>query len=109
MRRTRTGTGNRPRHEQRDVTKMVKDIDEDEKILIDGNSLPIGLVNGRGARQYWFLTEDGFYEVCMTSRKPIAKEWKKQTDKIKSWKRGFSVCKMPRHEQRAGLWADTFL
>ena len=53
---------------------MIASVDEDEKILIKGNSLPLCLANGRGARQYLFLTEDGFYEVCMTSRKPIAKK-----------------------------------
>ena len=61
---------------------MIDSVDEDEKILIKGNSLPLGLANGRGARQYWFLTEDGFYEVCMTSRKPIAKKWRKCVKQI---------------------------
>ena len=30
----------------------------------------------------WFLTEDGLYEVLMQSRKPIAKEFKKEVKKI---------------------------
>ena len=30
----------------------------------------------------WFLTEDGLYEVLMLSRKPIAKEFKKQVKEI---------------------------
>jgi prophage antirepressor-like protein len=29
-------------------------------------------------RKMWFLTEDGLYEVLMQSRKPIAKEFKRQ-------------------------------
>ena len=29
-------------------------------------------------REMWFVTEDGLYEVLMQSRKPIAKEFKKQ-------------------------------
>ena len=29
----------------------------------------------------WFLTEDGLYEVLMQSRKPIAREFKKQVKK----------------------------
>ncbi len=33
-------------------------------------------------REMWFLTEDGLYEVLMQSRKPIAKEFKKQVIKI---------------------------
>ena len=36
--------------------------------LYEGNNLSLGLANGRGARQYWFLTEDGFYEVCKMPR-----------------------------------------
>lgn len=70
------------KHDHRDVSKMIASVDEDEKILIKGNSLPLCLANGRGARQYWFLTEDGFYEVCMTSRKPIAKKWRKCVKQI---------------------------
>ena len=30
----------------------------------------------------WFLTEDGLYEVLMSSRKPIAKQFKKGVKKI---------------------------
>mgnify|MGYP003401111636 CR=1 FL=1 len=33
-------------------------------------------------REMWFLTEDGLYEVLMQSRKPIAKEFKKQVKLI---------------------------
>ncbi|PFS93879.1 hypothetical protein COK58_20930 [Bacillus cereus] len=33
-------------------------------------------------RQMWFLTEDGIYELLMLSRKPIAKQWKKEVKKI---------------------------
>ena len=33
-------------------------------------------------RGYWFLTEDGLYEVLMQSRKPKAKEFKKEVKKI---------------------------
>ena len=32
--------------------------------------------------EYWFLTEDGLYEVLMQSRKPKAKEFKKEVKKI---------------------------
>nr|WP_240516075.1 hypothetical protein [Bacillus toyonensis] len=28
----------------------------------------------------WFFTEDGIYEVLMQSRKPIAKQWKKEVE-----------------------------
>lgn len=46
--------------------------------------------------EYWFLTEDGLYEVLMQSRKPKAKEFKKEVKKIlKSIRKtgGYSVGK----------------
>ncbi|WZU00351.1 Bro-N domain-containing protein [Erysipelothrix sp. D19-032] len=53
------------------ASEMIKSVDEDEKamqtILASGQS-----------REMWFLTEDGLYEVLMQSRKPIAKQFKKQ-------------------------------
>ena len=33
-------------------------------------------------RNMWFLTEDGFYEVCTQSTKPNAKIFKKEVKKI---------------------------
>lgn len=36
----------------------------------------------RPDQEYWFLTEDGLYEVLMQSRKPKAKEFKKEVKKI---------------------------
>ena len=33
-------------------------------------------------REMWFLTEEGLYEVLMQSRKPIAKQFKKQVKQI---------------------------
>ena len=47
--------------------KMVKNVDEDEKIITRTNNTSAT-----------FLTEDGLYEVLMQSRKPIAKQFKKQ-------------------------------
>lgn len=49
---------------------MIKTIDDDEKGV--NNVYTPG-----GIQSKWFLTEDGLYEVCMQSRKPIAKEIKK--------------------------------
>lgn len=49
---------------------MIKTIDDDEKGV--NNVYAPG-----GIQSKWFLTEDGLYEVCMQSRKPIAKEIKK--------------------------------
>ncbi|NKF05290.1 hypothetical protein J1C67_14485 [Clostridium gasigenes] len=58
------------------VTKMLKNIDEDEKTTCTINTC------GNYKSQATFLTEDGFYEVLMTSRKPIAKVFKKEVKVI---------------------------
>lgn len=50
---------------------MLESIDDDEK-------LKETLFTSGQNREMWFLTEDGLYEVLMQSRKPIAKEFKKQ-------------------------------
>lgn len=54
---------------------MLNVVDEDEKLTY---TLYISGQN----RQAWFLTEDGLYEVLMQSRKPIAKDFKKEVKKI---------------------------
>ena len=51
------------------VSKMLMTIDEDEKLTITNS-------NSGGSKL--FLTEDGLYEVLMQSRKPIAKQFKKE-------------------------------
>lgn len=56
------------------VSQMVKTIDEDEKGIY--NVATLG-----GNQESTFLTEDGLYEVCMQSRKPIAKQMKKEIKK----------------------------
>nr|DAV07598.1 MAG TPA: KilAC domain protein [Caudoviricetes sp.] len=58
-------------YEISNVSKMVKSIDENEKIITRTNNTSAT-----------FLTEDGLYEVLMQSRKPIAKEFKKEVKKI---------------------------
>ena len=65
---------------KRDVSTMLKNIDEDEKLV---RTIFVPGQDGRGQnREVWFLTEDGVYEVLMQSRKPRAKEFKKQVKKI---------------------------
>lgn len=54
---------------------MLKNIDEDEKVV--NNAYTLG-----GNQEQWFLTEDGLYEVLMQSRKPIARQFKKEVKKI---------------------------
>ena len=57
--------------EHSDVSTMIRNVDEDEKLI---QTL---FVSGQN-REMWFLTEDGLYEVLMQSRKPIAKQFKKE-------------------------------
>ena len=72
------------------VNKMLQTVDAEEKyktkILATTNSgsknlsqetIPMDS-NGKSRDPFLFLTEDGLYEVCMQSRKPIAKQMKKQ-------------------------------
>lgn len=59
-----------------DVNAMVRTIDREEKqvrliIVPNGNALSTTL-----------LTEDGFYEVLLQSRKPVAKELKKKVKEV---------------------------
>ncbi|WP_371399387.1 BRO-N domain-containing protein [Bacillus wiedmannii] len=53
------------------ASRIVKNIDEDEYIIARHNMTTAT-----------FLTEDGIYEVLMQSRKPIAKQWKREVKKI---------------------------
>lgn len=58
-----------------DSNKMLQSVDDGEKL--------IGTIFLSGQnREVWFLTEDGLYEVLMQSRKPVAKEFKKQVKEI---------------------------
>ena len=57
------------------VHMMMKNIDEDEKVRNNVSTLG-------GNQESWFLTEQGLYEVLMQSRKPIAKDFKKQVKHI---------------------------
>lgn len=70
--------------DHKDVTSMLRNIDEDEKVAITTNSNPP--LNERMVLQantsYSFLTENGLYEVLMLSRKPKAKEFKKKVKEI---------------------------
>lgn len=57
----------------KDVTSMLRNVDEDEKTL---------RFKRGDSRGIWCLTEDGLYETLMISRKPIAKDFKKQIKEI---------------------------
>lgn len=62
-------------YDENKVGQLLKNIDEEEKI-----TSPI-YYSGQ-VRNMYFLTEDGLYEVLMQSRKPIAKEFKKEVKVI---------------------------
>ena len=72
------------RQVNRDVSKMLSLVDEDEKakcaLSLGGENYSHGGL--RENTETWFLTENGLYEVLMLSRKPIAKEFKKQVKVI---------------------------
>ena len=56
-------------------SEMILNVDDDEKLK--------AIISHSGqSREMWFLTEVGLYEVLMQSRKPIAKEFKKQVKEI---------------------------
>lgn len=57
--------------EHTNTTMMLRKIDDEEKGL--NNVYTLG-----GNQEKWFVTEDGLYEICMQSRKPIAKQMKKE-------------------------------
>ena len=61
--------------ENKNVSQMLNNIDEEEKGIY--NVYTLG-----GNQNLWFLTEDGLFEVLMQSRKPIAKQFKKEVKKI---------------------------
>lgn len=72
--------------EHSSITMMLKKIDEDEKVKVRPKQ-SLGLLTNNN--EYWFLTEDGLYEVLMQSRKPIAKAFKKEVKQnIKRFKEG---------------------
>ena len=57
------------------VNKMIANVDDDEKVRKNVPTLG-------GIQESWFLTENGLYEVLMQSRKPIAKQFKKEVKEI---------------------------
>lgn len=56
------------------VSQMTNTVDEYEKGIYNVDT-------PGGIQESTFLTEDGLYEVCMQSRKPIAKKIKKEIKK----------------------------
>ena len=70
-------------YDKTQVGKMLRTVDEDEKIkLLCGRNNVTVSSKARKTQQAWFLTEDGLYEVLFQSRKPLAKQFKKQVKAI---------------------------
>jgi prophage antirepressor-like protein len=61
--------------EHSNVTEMLRGIDDDEKLIST-------ILRAGQNRQMNMLTENGLYEVLMQSRKPIAKQFKKEVKEI---------------------------
>ena len=57
------------------ASRLVSSVDEDEAARLN-------MTTSSGAKETWFLSENGVYEVLMQSRKPVAKEFKKEIKKL---------------------------
>lgn len=57
----------------KNVSMLIGRVDKEERLKLNLS---------RNGGNTWFLTEDGLYEVLMSSRKPIAKQFKKGVKKI---------------------------
>lgn len=84
------------------VTMMLKSVDNDEKLKVNN----VYSENRTGGSGTWFLTEDGLYEVCMQSRKPIAKQMKKKVKQYLKSIRLTGAAIPPGDEQR---FVDNYL
>lgn len=62
-------------YDKSSVNKMLANVDDDEKVRRNVPTLG-------GMQESWCLTENGLYEVLMLSRKPIAKQFKKEVKEI---------------------------
>ena len=82
--------------EHSNARMMLQSVDDDEKVV--KNAYTLG-----GNQEQWFLTENGLYEVLMQSRKPIAKEFKKQVKEILKSIRKHGAYMTPEHWKRQYL------
>lgn len=88
--------------EHSNPTEMLRGIDDNEKL----NST---ILSAGQNREVTFLTEDGLYEVLMQSRKPIAKEFKKQVKEILKSIRKHGGYLTPQKIEEALLNPDTII
>lgn len=66
-------------YDKSSINKMLNSVDDEEKKSLVSEYSSEGI---QANTPYWFLTEDGLYEVLMQSRKPIAKKFKKKVKEI---------------------------
>jgi anti-repressor protein len=59
---------------------MLGILDPEDKVLMNTRNSNTSI--RRGNPEKWFITEDGFYEVLMQSRKPIARKFKRAVKDI---------------------------
>lgn len=82
-------------------SEMIKNVDDDEKLM--------AIVSHSGQnREMWFLTEYGLYEVLMQSRKPIAKQIKKEIKSILKQLRKTGVVITEHADQEAITYESLF-
>lgn len=89
------------------ISKMVQIVDEEERKLefvARNNSMS----NDKRKKEQWFLTKDGLYELLFQSRKPIAKEFKKEIKRIlKNIEQNGFYISTERDEKWFGVRQDT--
>jgi prophage antirepressor-like protein len=83
-------------------TEMLRSVDEDEKLVST-------ILSSGQNREVLMLTENGFYEVLMLSRKPIAKKFKKEVKKILKSIRKHGAYMTPKTIEEALLNPDTII
>ena len=84
------------------ISNMVKKVDDEEKGLKTFNTLG-------GAQETWALTEDGLYECCMRSTKPIAKQMKKEIKEyLKSIRKTGAAIQPGREEEMVSKYFPSF-
>lgn len=88
--------------EHSNTRSMIKPVDEDENGV--KNVYTLG-----GIQEKWFVTEDGLYEICMQSRKPIAKQMKKEIKKyLKSIRLTGAAIPQGNEEQMVDYYFSSF-
>ena len=89
-------------YSESNVSKLVAIVDEDEKVR--------NIITTPGGNQEaWFLTEYGVYEVLMQSRKPIAKQFKKEVKAVLKSIRKYGIYMTSETLEQAILNPDTVI